>query len=82
MNQGSNSFWKVSSDTAISIAFGLISIAISLLGVWISYLTLRAMNIDTGNGGQPLYEQNQILRHEHTFVIPFAWRRRRVPWVA
>ncbi|PMD41289.1 hypothetical protein L207DRAFT_565213 [Hyaloscypha variabilis F] len=38
----------VSSDTVISITFGLISIAISLLGVWISYLTLRAMNIDAG----------------------------------
>jgi hypothetical protein len=37
----------VSSDTAIAIAFGLISISISLLGVWISYLTLRAMSADS-----------------------------------
>jgi hypothetical protein len=37
----------VSSDTAIAIVFGLISISISLLGVWISYLTLRAMSLDS-----------------------------------
>ncbi|PMD58674.1 uncharacterized protein K444DRAFT_630379 [Hyaloscypha bicolor E] len=36
-----------SSDTAITIAFGLISVSISLIGVWISYLTLRAMSLDT-----------------------------------
>jgi hypothetical protein len=42
-----NSLISVSSDTAISITFGLISVSISLLGVWISYLTLRAMRLDT-----------------------------------
>jgi hypothetical protein len=35
----------VSSDTVVAIAFGLISIFISLLGVWISYLTLRATSL-------------------------------------
>ena len=50
-----NSF-PVSSDTVISIAFGIISISISLLGVWISYLTLRAMNPDAGmSSRQPHY---------------------------
>ena len=39
--------FAVSSDTAIAIAFGLISISISLLGVWISYLTLRATSLDS-----------------------------------
>jgi hypothetical protein len=34
------------SDTSISIAFGIISVCISLIGVWISYLTLRAMCLD------------------------------------
>jgi hypothetical protein len=33
----------VSSDTVIAIAFGLLSTIISLLGVFIGYLTLRAM---------------------------------------
>jgi hypothetical protein len=39
--------FAVSSDAAIAIAFGLISISISLLGVWISYLTLRATSLDS-----------------------------------
>jgi hypothetical protein len=38
----------VSSDTAISISFGTISVFISLLGVWISYLTLRVTTINVG----------------------------------
>lgn len=33
----------VSSDTAIAIAFGLLSNIIGLLGVFVGYLTLRAM---------------------------------------
>jgi hypothetical protein len=37
----------VSSDAAIAIAFGLISIFISMLGVWISYLTLRATSAES-----------------------------------
>ena len=34
------------SDSAIAIAFGLISTLISLLGVFIGYLTLRAMTLE------------------------------------
>jgi hypothetical protein len=37
----------VSSDTAIAIAFGLLSTIISLLGVLVGYLTLRAMPLGT-----------------------------------
>jgi hypothetical protein len=33
----------VSPGTSIAIAFGILSTVISLLGVWIGYLTLRAM---------------------------------------
>jgi hypothetical protein len=43
-----NHSFKASSDTAISISFGIISVSISLIGVWISYLTLRAMPRHTG----------------------------------
>jgi hypothetical protein len=38
----------VPSDTAISISFGIISVCVSLLGVWIGYLTLRAMILEAG----------------------------------
>ncbi|PMD18600.1 hypothetical protein NA56DRAFT_647795 [Hyaloscypha hepaticicola] len=67
----------VSPDTAISITFGLISVSISLLGVWISYLTLRAMSLDTGNNNNQLpFVHERILRHEHTHIIaPFARKR-------
>jgi hypothetical protein len=37
-----------SPDTAISIAFGLISTFIGLIGIFINYLTLRAMTPDPG----------------------------------
>jgi hypothetical protein len=36
----------VSLDTAIAIGFGIFSALVSLVGVIISYLTLRAMNTD------------------------------------
>jgi hypothetical protein len=37
----------VSSDTAIAIAFGLLSTIIGLLGLLVGYLTLRAMPLGT-----------------------------------
>ena len=37
----------VSSDTAIAIAFGLLSTTIGLLGLLVGYLTLRAMPLGT-----------------------------------
>lgn len=37
----------VSPDTSIAIAFGILSTVISVLGVWIGYLTLRAMAFET-----------------------------------
>jgi len=36
----------VSLDTAIAIGFGIFSALVNLVGVIISYLTLRAMNTD------------------------------------
>ncbi|KAN0098360.1 hypothetical protein V8E51_014023 [Hyaloscypha variabilis] len=74
----------VSTDTAISLAFGIISIFISLLGVWISYLTLRAMNLDPrSDSNQPPIDREQVLRHEHTFVIPRSpLTRKRIPSMA
>ncbi|KAH8767750.1 hypothetical protein F5882DRAFT_466342 [Hyaloscypha sp. PMI_1271] len=46
----------VSSDAAISIAFGLISTLIGLVGAIINYLTLRAMTLEIGTTSQ-LYPQ-------------------------
>ncbi|PMD58671.1 uncharacterized protein K444DRAFT_613550 [Hyaloscypha bicolor E] len=56
------------SSDSISTAFGIVSVCISLIGVWISYLTLRAMCLDdTGrNTCQRPVDHDYILRHEHT----------------
>jgi hypothetical protein len=40
--------YSVLADTAISIAFGLIGTILGLVSVFISYLTLRAMTLDSG----------------------------------
>ncbi|PMD18601.1 hypothetical protein NA56DRAFT_647797 [Hyaloscypha hepaticicola] len=75
----------VSSDTAIAIAFGLSSIFISMLGVWISYLTLRATSLDSRNEINYLVQTPQILRHEHTHFLASPSTestRRRIPSIA
>jgi hypothetical protein len=42
-----------SSDTAIAIAFGLLSTFIGLTGLFIGLLTLRAMTVETGTHHPP-----------------------------
>ncbi|PMD18598.1 hypothetical protein NA56DRAFT_647793 [Hyaloscypha hepaticicola] len=68
----------VSSDAAISIAFGLIGVCISLIGVWINYLTLRAWNVDTGH-----VNHSTQSHHKHTYyIVPFPVARNRVSSIA
>jgi hypothetical protein len=51
-----NTVSQVSSDAAISIAFGLISTIIGLIGAIINYLTLRAMAPDIGTPSPPSFK--------------------------
>lgn len=41
-------FSSVSTDTTVAIAFGMASIIIGLAGLCLGYLTLRAVNTETG----------------------------------
>jgi hypothetical protein len=50
--RSNNNLSQVSSDAAISIAFGLISTLIGLVGAIINYLTLRAMTLEIGTTSQ------------------------------
>ncbi|KAF8852124.1 hypothetical protein BDZ45DRAFT_730410 [Acephala macrosclerotiorum] len=57
----------VSSDTALAITFGLISVIISLISMLIAYLTLRATTAGKNQDIDRLYENGTTFRHNtHT----------------
>ncbi|PVH73878.1 hypothetical protein DL98DRAFT_594657 [Cadophora sp. DSE1049] len=60
----------ISTETAIAIAFGLLSTILSLIAIIIGYLTLRFMTTETRNyPNENKLPYGQILRHEHTYFM-------------
>ncbi|KAG4434212.1 hypothetical protein IFR05_010313 [Cadophora sp. M221] len=63
-------FATVSTETAIAISFGLLSAILSLIAIYIGYLTLRVMNEETRNNPtQNFSPYSNVLRHEHTYFF-------------
>ncbi|KAG4425136.1 hypothetical protein IFR04_001703 [Cadophora malorum] len=60
----------VSIETAVAIAFGLLSAILSLIAIIIGYLTLRFMTTETRNyPNENTLSSGHILRHEHTYIM-------------
>ncbi|PMD18597.1 hypothetical protein NA56DRAFT_647792 [Hyaloscypha hepaticicola] len=70
----------VSSDSTISIIFGIVSIFISLLGVFVAYLSLRAMVHDQQGRHHQLAMDEGAVRHEHIHVLAARYGSRLSPY--
>jgi len=69
---GSTNICIVSSDTAIAIGFSILSAVISLVGVVIGYLTLRAMNLEGGTFFSTLWTTLQTHGILADFILDIA----------